>query len=175
MTNSYGTPLHSLRKQSTFHGATTRCLLTKWSLRNECRNSILMTCHDASLPRSDECVWLAKNVLQPISSTLRLIIAGSGLRYQNYRSAFNPRLSFNRSYHTDREPIGCTCTCRNIFTQHYSDHSFSFYLGTMEFVASLGNFAWLSSDYVSFILLLLNLITSTFHNQSKNRGQNSSY
>ena len=45
----------------------------------------------------------------------------------------------------------------------------------MEFVASLGNFAWLSSDYVSFILLLLNLITSTFHNQSKNRRQNSSY
>ena len=50
MTNSYGTHLHSLSKQSTFHSATSG-LLTKWSLRNECRNSILMTCHDASLPR----------------------------------------------------------------------------------------------------------------------------
>ena len=111
-------------------------------------------------------------MLQPIRSTLRLIISGSGYRYQNKRSAFNPRLSFNRS--TDREPVGCTCTCRKIFTQHCSDHSFSFYLGTMEFVASLGNFSWLSSDCVSFSLLLLNLI-STFHNQSKNRRQNSSY
>ena len=44
----------------------------------------------------------------------------------------------------------------------------------MEFVASLGNFSWLSSDCVSFSLLLLNLII-TFHNQSKNRRQNSSY
>ena len=112
-------------------------------------------------------------MLQPIISTFRLIIAGSGHRYQNKRSAFNPRLSFNRSYHTDREPVTCTCTCRNIFTQHCSDHSFRFYLRTMEFVASLGNFAWLSSDNVSFIPLLLNLI-STFHNQSKNRGRNSS-
>ena len=42
MTHSYGTPLHSLSKQSTFHGATSG-LLTKWSLRNECRNSILMS------------------------------------------------------------------------------------------------------------------------------------
>ena len=84
---------------------------------------------------------IGENVPQPISSTFRLIIAGSGHKYQNKRSAFNPRLSFNRSYHTDREPVGCTCTCRNIFTQHCSDHSFSFYLGAMEFVASLGNFA----------------------------------
>ena len=44
----------------------------------------------------------------------------------------------------------------------------------MEFVASLGNFAWLSSDCVSFSLLLLNLIR-TFHNQSKKRRQNSSF
>ena len=50
----------------------------------------------------------------------------------------------------------------------------SFYLRTMEFAASLGNFAWLSSDCLCFSLLLWNLI-STFHNQSKNRRQNSSY
>ena len=112
-------------------------------------------------------------MLQPISSTFRLIIAGAGYIYQNKRSAFNPRLSFNRSHHTDREPVSCTCTCRNICTQHCSDHSLRLYLGTMEFVASLGNFAWLSSDNVSFILLLLNVI-STFHNQSKNRRWNSS-
>ena len=45
----------------------------------------------------------------------------------------------------------------------------------LEFVASLGNSACLSSDCVSFSLLLLNLISSTFHNQSKNRRQNSSF
>ena len=109
------------------------------------------------------------------SAAFSLIVTGSGPRFQNKRSAFNHRLSFNTSYHTDREPVGCTCTCRDIFTQHCSDHSFSFYFGTLEFVGSLGNFAWLSSDFVSFILLLLNLITSTFHNQSKDREQSSSY
>ena len=113
---------------------------------------------------------------QPISSTFRLIIAGSGHRYQNKRSPFNPRLSFKRSYHTDREPVGCTCTCRNIFTQHCSDHFVQFLPRNYGVnVASLGNFAWLSSDCVSFSLLLLNLISSTFHNQSKNRRQNSSF
>ena len=114
------------------------------------------------------------SVSQPISSTFRLIIAGSGHKYQNKRSAFNPRLSLIEATTLDREPVGCTCRCRNIFTQHCSDHSFSFYLGTMEFVASLRNFSWLSINCVSFSLLLLNLV-STFHNQSKNRRQNSSY
>ena len=112
---------------------------------------------------------------QPISSTFRLIIAGSGHKYQNKRSAFNPRLSFNRSYHTDREPVGCTCTCRNIFTQHCSDHSFSFILELWSLLLLLVIFLDFSIDCVSFRLLLLNLISSTFHNQSKNRRQNSSY
>ena len=118
---------------------------------------------------------IGENVPQPISSTFRLIIAGSGHKYQNKRSAFNPRLSFNRSYHTDREPVGCSCTCRNIFTQHCSDHSFSFISELWSLLFLLVIFLDFSIDCVSFRLLLLNLISSTFHNQSKNRRQNSSY
>ena len=110
-------------------------------------------------------------VLQPISSTFRPIIAGSeGHWYQNKRSTFNPRLSFNRSYHTDREPVRCTCTCRNI------SPNITVITGIRSvFISELWSLLLLLVillDFLeTFILLLLNLI-STVHKQSKNRGQN---
>ena len=63
---------------------------------------------------------------------------GAGHRYQNKKSAFNPRLNFNRSYATDREPVGCTCNIQPTLQCSFFP---SLSLNLMEFVVSLGNFA----------------------------------
>ena len=61
---------HSLRKQQTFGDATTS-FPVKWRLRNEHRNSILMTRHYPDL--GDASDWLCRvgNLLQPIRSTIQ--------------------------------------------------------------------------------------------------------
>ena len=43
-----------LRKQLTFQHATT-CFPTEWRLKNERRNSLLMTCHDSDLGSASDC------------------------------------------------------------------------------------------------------------------------
>ena len=58
----------SPRKQPTFGEATTS-FPAKWRLRNEHRNSILMTCHYQDLGSTSDCFWLDEANFQPIRST----------------------------------------------------------------------------------------------------------
>ena len=53
---------HSQRKQPTFCNTTT-CFSSKWRLRNECRNSILMTLHYPDLGSSSDWLCPAGNLL----------------------------------------------------------------------------------------------------------------
>ena len=62
------TNLISLRKQPTFGDATTG-FPAKWRLRNEPRNSILMTCHYQDLGSASD--WL-NQISQPITSTAQI-------------------------------------------------------------------------------------------------------
>ena len=43
--------------------------MTKWRLRNERRNSILMTCNYQDLGSASNCFWLDEAIFQPIRST----------------------------------------------------------------------------------------------------------
>ena len=61
----------SLRKQSTFGDATTG-FPAKWRLRNDYRNSILMTSHYNDLGGASDWSCLVENLLQPIRSTTRI-------------------------------------------------------------------------------------------------------
>ena len=54
-----------LKKQPTFRDATT-CFPSKWRLGNDCRNSILMTCHYPHLGRASD--WLKPISPRPIWS-----------------------------------------------------------------------------------------------------------
>ena len=58
----------SLRKQPTVRDATTG-FPAKWLLRNERRNSILMTCHYPDLGSAFDWSYRVGNLLQPIRST----------------------------------------------------------------------------------------------------------
>ena len=61
----------SLRKQTTFHDATT-CFPAKWRLRNERRNSILMTRHYPDLGSASHWSCRVGNLLQPVRSTTQI-------------------------------------------------------------------------------------------------------
>ena len=60
-----------LRKQSTFHDATTGSPV-KWRLRNERRNSILMTYHNPDLGSASDWLCRVWNLLQPIRSSTQI-------------------------------------------------------------------------------------------------------
>ena len=61
----------SLRKQLTC-GAATTGFPTKWHLRNERRNSILMTCHYLDLGSASDRSCRVGNLIQPIRSTTQI-------------------------------------------------------------------------------------------------------
>ena len=61
----------SLRKQLTC-GAATTGFPTKWHLRNERRNSILMTCHYLDLGSASDRSCRMGNLIQPIRSTTQI-------------------------------------------------------------------------------------------------------
>ena len=63
--------LNSLRKQPTFGDATTG-LPAKWRLRNERRNSILMTRHYPDLGSASDWSCRVGNLIQPIRSATRI-------------------------------------------------------------------------------------------------------
>ena len=63
---------HSLRKQTTFHGATTGFHVKLWCLRNKCRNSILMMHHYQDLGSASDWSCYMGNLLQPITSTTQI-------------------------------------------------------------------------------------------------------
>ena len=62
---------YSLRKQPTFGDATTD-FPAKWRLRNERRNSILMTCHYPDLGSASDWSYRVGNLIQPIRSTTQI-------------------------------------------------------------------------------------------------------
>ena len=64
---------YSLRKQMTFYNATTG-FPTKWGLRNECRNSILMIHHYPDLSSASDWSCCVGNLIQPIRSTTQISV-----------------------------------------------------------------------------------------------------
>ena len=61
----------SLRKQPTFRDTTTG-VPAKWRLRNECRNSILMTCHYPTLGSASDWLIQISHAARPIRSTTQI-------------------------------------------------------------------------------------------------------
>ena len=68
----------SLRKQPTFGDATTG-FPAKWRLRNERRNSILITRHHPDLGSASDCSSRVGNLIQPIRNTTQIWLV---TRYQ---------------------------------------------------------------------------------------------
>ena len=67
---------------------TSNGLPVKWRLRNERRNSILITCH---FPHLGWCFWLVENLLHPIRSTIQIWVV---THYQHGLSVFVPQTPF---------------------------------------------------------------------------------
>ena len=65
---------YSLRKQPTFRDATTG-FPAKWRLRNDCRNSILMTRHYPDLVIASDWLEQIFHAARPIRSTTRQVIS----------------------------------------------------------------------------------------------------
>ena len=64
---------HSLRKQRTFRDVTTN-FLSKWRLKNERRNSVLMTCHYRNLGSASNWLKHISLTARPITSTLKILL-----------------------------------------------------------------------------------------------------
>ena len=71
MTKAYRVQQASLRKQPAFGDATTG-FPTKWHLRNERRNAILMTRHYPDLASASDWSCHVGNLFQPIRSTVQI-------------------------------------------------------------------------------------------------------
>ena len=82
----------SLRKQQTYRDATTG-FPAKWRLRNERRNSILMTPHYPDLGRPFDWSCHVRNFLQPIRSTTQISVV---MLHQFRISALVSQTSFSR-------------------------------------------------------------------------------
>ena len=82
--------MFSLRKQPTFSDATTG-FPAKWRLRNERRNSILMTRHYPDLGSASDWSCRVGNLLQPIRSTTQIWVV---TRHQYGISALVSQTSF---------------------------------------------------------------------------------
>ena len=81
----------SERKQPSFHDNTTTSFPTRWSLRNECRNSILMT----TLPRWNWCFWLVEAILLHCTSNEEHYPDLGSVTLLVWISAFVPQMSFH--------------------------------------------------------------------------------
>ena len=81
---------NSLRKQPTFGDATT-VFPAKWRLRNECRNSILMTRHYPDLGSASDWSCRVGNLIQPIRGTTQIWVV---TRHQYGISALVSQTSF---------------------------------------------------------------------------------
>ena len=80
----------SLRKQPTFGDATT-CFPAKWRLRNEHKNSVLMTRQSPDLGSASDCLNQISHAAQPIRSTTQI---WGVTRHQWRISAFVSQTSF---------------------------------------------------------------------------------
>ena len=81
---------NSLRKQTKFRDATTG-FPAKWLLRNERRNSILMTRHTPDMGSASDWSWRLGNLIQPIRSTTQIWVV---TRHQDGISALVSQTSF---------------------------------------------------------------------------------
>ena len=88
----FGIKFLSLRKQPTFGDATTG-FPTKWRLRNEYRNSILMTRHYPDLGSASDWLNQISHAVQPIRSTTQIWVV---TRHQYGISAVVCQMSFGR-------------------------------------------------------------------------------
>ena len=79
--------------------------------RNDCRNSILMTCHYPDLGRASDWSFRVENSLQPIRSNNQVRVV---TRHQNGISALDSPTSFRG------ETSGCVAKCR-LFSQAILD------------------------------------------------------
>ena len=68
-------------------------LKTKWPLRNDCRNSILMTCHYPDLGRASDWLKQISHTAQPIRSTTQIWVV---TQHQYGISALVSQTSFCR-------------------------------------------------------------------------------
>ena len=84
----------NLRKQSTFHDATTGSP-AKWHLRNEHRNSVLMTYHYPDPGSASDWSCRVGNLLQPIRSSTQIWVV---TRHQYGISALVSQTSWNVSW-----------------------------------------------------------------------------
>ena len=98
--------ISSLRKQPTFGDATTG-FPAKWRLRNERRNSTLMTRHHPDLGSASDWSRRVGNLIQPIRSTTQIWVV---TRHQYGISALVSRTSFGG------ETSGSVAKCR-LFSQ----------------------------------------------------------
>ena len=97
---------YSLRKQPTFGDATT-CFPVKWRLRNEHRNSILITRHHPDLGSASDWSYRVGNLIQPIRSTTQIRVM---MCHQYGISVLVSQTSFGR------ETSGSIANCR-LFSQ----------------------------------------------------------
>ena len=80
----------SLRRQPTFRGVT-KGFPSKWRLRNECRNSLLMTCHYPGLLKVFDWLKQVSIASRPIRSTAQIWVV---TRHHYWIFAFLPQTSF---------------------------------------------------------------------------------
>ena len=93
----------SLRKQPTFGDATTG-FPVKWRLRNERRNSILMTCHYPDLDGASDWSCRVRNLIQPIRSTSQIWVV---TRHQYGISVLFSQKSFGGKPAVASPNVGC--------------------------------------------------------------------
>ena len=94
------------RKQPTFRDLTNG-FPVKWRLENECRNSILMTCHQPFLGSASDRLCRVGNLFQPVRSTTQIWVM---MHHQYGVSALASQTSFRR------ETVGGAAKCR-LFSQ----------------------------------------------------------
>ena len=83
---------HSPRKQRTFRDVTTN-FLSNWRLRNERRNSVLMTRHYQNLDSASNWLKHISFTSRPITSTLQILLV---VPHQYEISPVVPQVSFRR-------------------------------------------------------------------------------
>ena len=120
--------MFSLRKQPTFSDATTG-FPAKWRLRNECRNSILMTRHYPDLGSASDWLNQISHAARPIRSTTQIWVV---TRHQYGISALVSQTSFRG------ETSGGVAECR-LFLRlgegvlNFCTHKFHAFRGSLLF------------------------------------------
>ena len=109
----------SLRNQPTF-GDATNGFPAKWRLRNERRNSILMTCHYPDRGSASDWSCRVGNLIQPIRSTTQIWVV---TRHQYGISVLVSQPSFRG------ETVGGVAKCR-LFSQATPAHFLSVFVST---------------------------------------------